>query len=187
MREVLLRLEMTSNGRTVSYDSSGGGDADYVLVDDRGRGKLAEGDAPHFTYAAAWDHARDDVERAAVLKAAQDELKHILKSQADPLAVEAKDDRDGRIVKDGEGWPAREVANSFRCGIRDVWSAREAAGRDVEYGQLRRNGRELTRDELHAEARRMHARSMSHQAIADALNIPRGSVHYILARPGPGT
>ncbi len=185
MRDVLLQLAMTSNGRTVSYDSSGGGTPDYVLVDDRGRAKLAHGDAPQLAYAAAWDRARDDVERAAVLKAAHDELQSILKSRGNPLVVESKEDRDRRIVQEGEGWPARDVANSFHCGIRDVWGAREAAGRDVEYGQLRRNGRALTRAELNAEVRRMAGRGMSEQAIADALNIVRGSVRYILARPGP--
>ncbi len=182
MRDVLLQLAMTSNGRTVSYDSSGGGTPDYVLVDDRGRAKLAQGDAPHLSYATAWDDARDDVERAAVLKAAQDELAGILKSRANPQAVETKEDRDRRIVKEGEGWPAREVANSFRCGLRDVIRAREAAGRDVDYGELRRNGRALTADERAAEVRRMHARGMSEQAIADALGIARGSVRFILAR-----
>jgi DNA-directed RNA polymerase specialized sigma24 family protein len=182
MRDVLLQLALTSNGRTVSYDSSGGGTPDYVLVDDRGRAKLAQGDAPHLSFAAAWDSARDDVERAAVLKAARDELAGILKSRADHEAVESKAERDQRIVKEGEGWPAREVATSFRCGIRDVWHARADAGRDVEYGELRRNGRALTADERAAEVRRMHSRGMSEQAIADALGIARGSVRFILAR-----
>jgi hypothetical protein len=187
MRAVLLQLEITSNGRTVSYDSSGGGDPDYVLVDDNGRAKLARGDAPHLTYAAEWNAADSDERRRDVIKLAEQELDSIRKSQANFVVVEPKGARDARIVKDGEGWKAADVAIAFRCLKRDVIRAREAAGRDVEYGQLRRNGRELTRDELRAEIWRMTAMNMNDQQIADALKIPRGSVRYVLARPAPKT
>jgi predicted XRE-type DNA-binding protein len=183
MRDVLLQLAMCAAGRTASYDSSGGGDPDYVLVDEHGRAKLGAGDAPHLHYAAEWDAASDDERRAAVLDEAKKTLDSIRRSQADPTAIEPKDARDRRIVKEGEGWPAREVAISMRCGIRDVWRAREAAGRDVEFGELKRNGRELTREELNAEILRLHRKHMSGREIADALGIARSSVRYVLARP----
>jgi hypothetical protein len=185
MRDVLVRLALTSNGRTVSYDSSGGGEPDYVLVDDRGRGKLDRGDAPHLYYAALWHGAGADAgRRAEVLELAKDELDSILKSRANRhLAGESKSDRDRRIVEEGEGFPARDVANAIRCGIKDVWRAREAACRDVEWGQRRRDGNSLTRLELKSEIWRMHAMKMNDRQIAAALNIARGSVRFVLARP----
>lgn len=184
MREVLLQLELTSNGRTSTFDAGGGGTPDYSLVDDNGRGRLDEDDAPHLRHLADWKAAGDDEHaRAAALDAAKATLDAIRRSHANPKTVESKEARDRRIVKDGQGWPAREVANSVRCGIKDVWRAREAAGRDAEFGELKRNGRELTRDERNAEILRMHRKGLSGHAIADALNIERSSVRYVLARP----
>lgn len=184
MRDVLLQLALCAAGRTAAYDSSGGGTPDYVLVDDNGRGKLGAGDAPHLHYAAEWDAATDDEQRAAVLDEAKKTLDGIRRSSADPTVIEPKDARDRRIVKEGAGWPAREVAISMRCGIKDVWQAREAAGVDVEFGEKKRNGRELSREELNAEILRLHRRGMSGREIADALNIARSSVRYVIARPG---
>lgn len=184
MRQVLLQLEMTSNGRTAAYDSSGGGEPDYVLVDDRGRARLSIGDAPQLLYVRAWNAARDDTERAQVLKEAGDELDRIRHSRADRTVEESKSDRDIRIVTEGEGWPASEVAIQMRCGIRDVHRARAGAGRDVEYGELRRNGRALTRDELNAQILTMHERKMSGREIATALGIAHNSVRYVVARAG---
>lgn len=187
MREVLLQLALTSNGRTSAFDSSGGGTPDYVLVDDKGRGKLGRGDAPHLLYAAEWADAQDDPARAAVLEAAKAELDHIRRSHADRSAGESREDRDRRIIKEGDGWAARDVATTFRCGITDVHKARSAAGRDIEYGKPARNGRELSKQERTAEILRLHRQGLSQDQIASALNIVRSSVRYVLARPGPKT
>jgi hypothetical protein len=174
-------------GDTDAAGSPGAGTPDYVLVDDKGRGKLGRGDAPHLHYRSEWDAAGDLAVRHEVLKAAQAELEHIRRSHADRGAGESRQDRDRRIVNEGDGWPAREVANSFRCGITDVHKARAAAGRDIEYGRRPRNGRELSRAELNAEILRLHRQGLSQDSIANALNIVRNSVRYVLARPGPKT
>jgi hypothetical protein len=183
MRDVLLQLALTSNGRTVSYDSSGGGTPDYVLVDDNGRGKLDPDDAPHLRYAQEWDAAGDDGARAAVLKAAIDTLNHIRRSHADPNAVESKEDLHRRILKEGKGWPANEVAISLRCGVTVVHKARADAGMD-EFGERRTNGRELNREARNAEILRLTRKGMNPFQISEALGIPRSSVRYVLARPG---
>lgn len=182
MREVLLQLELTSNGATAAYDSSGGGTPDYALVDDWGRGRLGVGDAPHLTHRAAWRDARDDVERRSVLEAARAELAAIRRSRANQHAGEPQDALAQRIVQEGRGWPAREVAIAMRCGVRLVWRVRAAAGLDVEFGEPARDGRAMSRDELHAEIRRLHAKGMSGREIATALNIAHGSVRYAMAR-----
>jgi hypothetical protein len=183
MRDVLLQLALTSNGRTAAYDNSGGtGEADYVLVDDHGRAKLGRGDAPQLTFAKLWDRADSQVARASALDAARSELAHIRRSHADPTAGESKPDRDARIVKDGAGHPSREVAISIRCGITDVWKARQAVGRDIEWGELPHNGRELTLDERRDEVLRLTSKGLSQREIATRLHLGRGSVQYVLAR-----
>jgi hypothetical protein len=185
MGEVLLQLALTSNGRTAAYDSSGGGEADYVLVDDNGRARLDPADAPHLLYAAAWDAAGDDEERRQVLEEAKDTLDRIRRSHADPTVAETKEERDRRIIKEGKGWPASEVAIHIRCGVTDVHKARAAAGLDVEFGEQKVNGRALTREQRNAEILHMTQKGMNPFQIAEALGIPRSSVRYVLARPGP--
>lgn len=187
MRDVLLQLALTSNGRTAAYDSSGGGTPDYVLVDDDGRGKLDPADAPHLRYAMEWDAAEDDSQRAEVLKRARDELDRIRRSHADPTAVESKEERDRRIVKEGRGFPAAEVAISIRCGITDVHKARAAAGVDLEFGEERVNGRAFSRGARNAEILRLAKLGMNPVQISARLGIPRSSVRYVLDQdPKPG-
>lgn len=187
MRNVLLQLELTSNGRTAAYDSSGGGTPDYVLVDDNGRGRLDPADAPHLRYAKQWDDAEDDEGRRQVLARARDELEHIRRSHADPQAVESKQDRDRRIITDGRGFPAHEVAISIRCGITDVHKARAGAGLDLEYGEARVNGRALTRAQRDAEIVVLRRRGMNPFQIASKLGIARSTVRDVLDRATPET
>lgn len=185
MREVLIALGMLAAGRTTSYNPSGsGGEVDYAHVDDRGRPRLATGDAPHLVFAQRWDAAGDDDERAAVLEAARDELDRARRSRADPNAVESKRDRDARIVREGAGWPAREVATTFRTGIKDVWNARRAAGRELEFGELPSNGREMSRAERNAEILRLAKLGMNPFQISKRLGLPNSSVRYVLACRG---
>jgi ATP/maltotriose-dependent transcriptional regulator MalT len=170
MREVLLALAMTSNGRTASFNSSGGSEPDYTPT-------LGRGDAPHLFFAAAWDAAEgDDARRRRLLQDAQETLKHLLRSSGDPGRVESKADRDARIVEHGEGVAARDVATRFRCGIRDVWNARHEAGRDIELGRRPRNGRELPADARRAEVHRLAADGVSARQIAVSLQLSESTV-----------
>jgi ATP/maltotriose-dependent transcriptional regulator MalT len=182
MRDVLLALALTSNARISAYDANGGGTPDYTLVDDRGRAKLARGDAPHLLYADLWDLAGDVGERQRVLEEAVAMLEHIRRSSADRTKVESKADRDERIIKEGKGFSARDVANAFRCGVTDIWRAREAAGRDIEFGEPPQNGKELPLEQRNAEILRLYRRHLSTREIAVRLNIARSSVRYVLAR-----
>lgn len=185
MREILLALALTSSARISPYDNASGvGTPDYTLVDDRGRAKLGRGDAPHLTFVRAWDAAGEDRhEREQVLKHATLELEHIRKSHANPTTIETKDARDRRIVKDGVGFPARDVAIAMRCGVTDVRKARQAAGRD-DLGEPLPNGggRELTLDERRVEVLRLTDQGLSGRAVAARLNIGHQAVRYVLAR-----
>jgi len=180
MGDVLLQLAMCAAGRTAAFDSSGGGTPDYVLVDDNGRGKLGVGDAPHLHYAAEWDAASDDGARQRVLNAALKELSSIRKSSGDRTLEESAADRNRRIIKEGRGIAAHEVAVSVRCGVTDVWKARRAAGVDTEFGLESSNGRELTPRQRDDEIQRLTGTGMNAAQVAGALQISASTVRRAL-------
>jgi DNA-binding transcriptional ArsR family regulator len=169
MREVLLQLALTSNGRTSSYNSSGGSEHDYTPT-------LGAGDAPHLHFARLWNAASSDAQRAEIFDQAQATLRQVLHSSGDPGRTESKADRDTRIVEVGEALPAREVAYRFHCGIRDVWNARATAGRETEFGRKPRNGRELSPDARRGEVERLAGDGMSARQIAVALDLSYSTV-----------
>lgn len=176
MRDVLLQLALTSNGRTASWDASGSSEADYTPA-------LGVGDAPELYFAAEWDAADSDARREQLLEQASGVLKDIRQSSGDPTRVESRADRDARIVEHGEGLPAREVANTFRCGITDVWRAREEDGRETDYGRRPRNGHELSTDERQAEVERLAGEEgMRARQIANALGLSYSTVLRALQR-----
>lgn len=172
MREVLLQLSLLSNGRTSSFEASRSSDPDYTPT-------LSPGDAPQLYYARRWDAAVDDIERAAVLKAAQDCLEEERHSQSLSTGGETLAQRNARIVAQGEGWEARDVANHFKCGINDVWKARDAAGRDRDRGE---RPRELGDTDRRAEIERMAGRGMSARQIAFTLGVGYNTVRRDLGR-----
>lgn len=183
MRDVLLQLALTSNGRTVSYDASATGTIDWTLVDDQGRGKLGIDDAPHLTFAKLWDRAQDDQQRQAVLKDATDVLAKIRRSSGDPSKEETLQDRDQRIVTNGEGLPAREVAVWARCGVRDVQRARRADGRDTELGHRTRDSHDLNSEQRTAEITRLSIEhNMNARQIAHSLGVSYSTVLRSLGR-----
>ena len=63
---------------------------------------------------------------------------------------ETREQRDQRIVTDGEGWEPRDVAVHFRCAVADATRARRDTGRDENTGKpiAPRNQRAL---QLHAK------------------------------------
>lgn len=128
MRQLLTELELTANGTTTTWDSSGGAEPDYIP-------RLGHSDAPHLHYLALWNAASTDAQRQRVIQAAKDELDAILHSRGDRTREESETSRDARIVREGRGFPAREVAVRFRTGVTTVHAARHAAGVDLEFGE----------------------------------------------------
>jgi hypothetical protein len=169
MWAVLTKLELTSNGATASFDADSGGGSARHHSDTIPR--LGRHDAPHLFYAVEYDRARTE-----------DELRAITHSRADRAKEETKDQRDQRLVDEGEGFEAIEVARSFNCGVRDVHRAREAAGRDTEWGKAPVNGRELTAEQRVARAREMADRGMTAKQIAFALGRSYNTVRRDLGR-----
>ena len=186
MRAALLALSLTSNGRTTSYNPSGsGGTPDYALVDDRGRGRLAVGDAPQLEYAARWNRADDDDERQAIVEDAELELERITKAPpAPPTSWETAEQLAQRIVREGAGFSRRDVAIAMRTSARTVAAARAAAGVDPDLGQpiARPEDQHLSGDRRQRRVRELDARAVSAAGIARALGVSRSTVLRDLGR-----
>lgn len=176
IRQVLVKLALLPNGRTSSFDASrtGGGDVPPP--------SLGFGDAPHRFYGRRFAETSDVDERERLLEHAEDALRAETHSQAEPTSIETKAARDERLVRDGEGVPARDVAIAFRTGVMDVRRARRDAGRDPEMGYAPREGEQLDVDDRRAEVRRLAALGMTSRAIAFRLDIARSTVLRDLGR-----
>lgn len=156
IRNILAQLEVTSNGPISSYTPVASKGA-------FGSGEPTTGDSwpPHVRWASKYNEAANDFEREKVIGKATRELEELTRRVAPRVEGETVKDRDRRIVREGEGEPAQKVATNFRCGLREVWKARERDGRDKDYGrpfegksikarlavgERRRRVRELKRD-----------------------------------------
>lgn len=134
MRAVLAQIEICSHvpaagwgptGRSRSSDDPPGGQRP---PGDTGHTKFAQAYGPPFHEATA-DHpgARSDEDRRRVIARARSELKEIRGLGDKPVvAGETRDQWERRLLREGEGFSAKEVAIRFRCGVRDVWKVREA-------------------------------------------------------------
>jgi len=84
--------------------------------------------------------------------------------------VETADELAARIVEDGEGWDADEVATAMRCTPTFVRRARLGHGRDPE------DGRQPSGDPM-AVACELRRRGRSLRAIAALTGVPRSTLH----------
>jgi hypothetical protein len=176
MREVLLQLELITNGRTASFEASGSSDPDWTPT-------LSPDDAPHLYYRARWNAAGDDPERQQrCLDEARRTLLELRHSRGDRRAQETKAERDKRIIDHFEGVDAHEVAIRMRCLLRDVWAARDAAGRDRDRGWRPRTGPRLKTEARRAEVERLAAGGMTAAQIAFTLGVHYDTVRRDLGR-----
>lgn len=178
MRAVLLALELTTNGAAMRWDPGGTSEPDWTLVDDNGRAKLDAEDAPHLQYLRRWNLARTGEEREEAITAAERALRAIRYSSGDRSATETKAERDRRIITEGVGLRASEVAVWARCGVSDVLRARAAGGRDLEYG--RRPTRRATKRQ--AEVLKLFGQGLSARQIATVLGLSYNTVRRALGK-----
>lgn len=176
-REVLLQLALCSNGRTTSWSPTNASTSAAGQTP-----RLGRSDAPELELARAYDRATSDVERQALLDEAIATLDSIRHAPATAVAGETKAERDARIVEHGEGLPASEVAIAMRCGVRDVWTARAANGRDPEFGRPCLNGGSLTKRERQARVLELTAEGMTARNVARVLGVHYDTVRRDLGR-----
>lgn len=129
MRRVLLDLEMTSCGVTASLDSNGSGAFGSAPP------RSGDFDPPHLRYRREWNAARGGTERQRILERARDELDSIRVSRAGE-GSETEAERTRRMLREGEGFTAREVAVRFATTEAAVRRTRSRHGRSPENGTV---------------------------------------------------
>jgi DNA-binding CsgD family transcriptional regulator len=176
-REVLVQLALCSNGKTSNWSPSGSGDVDYTP-------RLGLHDAPERALARRYEQATSGEARRAILEDAIAELEAIRRAPAAAVLVgETKAERDARIVTHGEGIPAREVAISARCGIRDVWAARAANGRETELGRPATNdGGSLSARQRRTRVLELMAQGLTARGVSQVLGVSYSTVRRDLGR-----
>lgn len=180
MRDVLVRLELLSNGSIARMDASPGGGNEHpsrIPV-------LGQYDAPHLFWSAEWKASLDDARREVVLRLAKKELRAITHSQADFTASESEADLFERIVSDLEGIPRKEAAWRARCSESMVARARKEAGREEEWGRPPRDASGLGRTERRRLVQSLAGAYASTRALAHALSLSYSTVLRDLERKG---
>ena len=130
VRQTLVELTMTSHAPSTTFGTpkvKGGATARAPRLD--------HNPAERYVQAATdgW-HSGARLER--VLGQARSELERIRRRpMPDVTAVETETDLAARIVRDGDGLPAADVALALRCTRTRVRKARATAGRDPERGR----------------------------------------------------
>jgi len=189
MLQVLIDLEVASNGTTTSFDSSGGGVFGSKVPISGGCDMRT--DPPHIFWRKQWDAAGNDARRREVLGLARDELRRLQKASPPPrgLQEETEGERNERLLRDGDGWRAEEVAVTFKMTPSAVRKIRRQHGRDPERGtddldapmpygtveERRRRARTLIYERglsLRAAALKM---GVSHETVRKDLMASRGS------------
>jgi hypothetical protein len=92
-------------------------------------------------------------------------------------SYETADERDERIVAEGEGWAPDDVAGAMGCRPFDVRHARLVRKRDPE------TGRELPEGDPFLVAAELRAHGRSTRVIERLTGIPRSTLRYRLGEP----
>lgn len=144
-RQVLAELELCMHGKTAAWNPSGTSRGENPNPLPQG-----ESSPPHLVWRSRFLAASPDA-LAALVANAREELIAIRgygRANIPPPQEETREQWEARMLKDGEGFEARDVAVSFRCAVADVIRIRLGAGRDPNHGGV------LKRVEAPLEARR---------------------------------
>jgi hypothetical protein len=108
-------------------------------------------------------------ERAQIAHAAEAELQAWRRRdpELNEIKTETLEDLKRRIIGEGEGWSARDVALAMRCTPTLVRTTREDAERDPEHGRP---------DRSLAHARQLRAEGLSLRQIAQITGIPKSTL-----------
>ncbi len=119
-----------------------------------------------------------------MLQEAEATLAAIRRRTAPPSARawENAEQLDARIVAQGAGWPARDVAIWAKCSLRTVHRARAAAGRDTEWGHPLKPTQTLDVQQRRTEVQRRADNGQPATQIALGLNLSVSTVRRYLGR-----
>lgn len=173
MRYLLTQLELLSHGSTQAWNSAGGhGDSPNALP-------FGESNPPHLVFRDLYLAQPDDVGRGLVIEDARGELKRLRGHGIDRSHVvgETLEAENGRILAEGAGFTADEVARRFKCTPTRVRRLRLAAGHGIEDGAAPVGVVSAEVVDARAEALRMKSQGMTERQIALALRKPKSTVH----------
>lgn len=174
MRGVLLALELTAQGKAYGYAPV----TSHAAPE--GSEPLGESDPPHLLFARRFDGCCDDEGRRAVLKAAKAELDSIRHASKPDRPMETPSQREGRILREGEGWELHIAANAFRMLPRELRSIRIRHGRDPDYGRPPEVPASIA--ERRARVRELRGQGRSVRSIAATLRVSHETIRSDLGR-----
>jgi hypothetical protein len=156
-RQILGEMELLMHGKTASLNSSGRGGE---------RNPVPQGEAhpPHEQWLAVFNDLAPfpHLLRQAIHNARL-ELERIKRRDTTVVVrEETREEWEARLLRDGAGFEARDVAVKFNCAVQDVTRLRTAAGRDPNLGQV--DVRELSK-------------TMSVREIAEQTGMSKSAVH----------
>lgn len=131
-RQVLLDLETCSNGSVQAWNTSGGarGEKDHALPP-------GDPNPPHLIWRRRMEASTPE-KLPGLIGEARLELEQIRgygRAAAPRPKGESRAEWEARLIREGEGFEARDVANRFRCGVQDVTRIRAREGRDPSTGK----------------------------------------------------
>ncbi len=167
VRQLLAELELLSSGTVQSWNTSGGHSTERPLY--------PPGESnPDFLrlkekFAKANTQPKVDAIAAEARRLLKDARYGPDRTRVRP---ESREERDARIVIDGEGELARDLAVRFCCGTTDVHRARVEAGRKASDGKVFRGDDDSQRGHV----LRLAAAGLSSRAIRDQTGVPQRTV-----------
>lgn len=169
VRLLLSQLELLSHGSTASWNPAGGHTEPAALP-------FGENDPPHLRLRARYLAADSDEARTRAVNMMNKTLREFRGTGVDRSKVvgETREQEDARIVREGNGFTADEVALRFNCTPTRVRRVRLAAGRD-DVG--REPARPDATDVPAVEAVRMRSNGMTIRQIAFALSVPKSTIN----------
>jgi hypothetical protein len=177
MHQVLAELEMLPHGTVTNWSPSGHGVPDSrppsgVRLD--GPSELP----PHLLWRMRWEQA-DEHEQATILEKAKAELDAWRKGHGDASAGETTAETEKRMLREGKGWPAKDVALRFNCTPTYVERVRRAAGRTADLGEGAAGGKDGDEAE---RARELLSRGFSEKQIRMILRCGGSKLDRLLGR-----
>lgn len=125
-----------------------------------------------------WNRYKQAADPETVIEEAERALDLALRSKALAHSPETLEQENARILEEGEGFKAEEVAYTFHCTVSRVRKVRTAADRDPEWG------RPVVIDGLTMPERiiQLHTQNCSQRQIATKLGVPQSTVHRHIKR-----
>jgi len=171
MRQVLAELELTSQGSTQSWNSSGhgGGESDKVYP-------FGDQFPPHIEWRERYERATTDDARQQVIDDAGRALRGIIRrTKVTPGREETEKQFAARVISTGRGFGVGEVATAMRCTPTRVRRIRLANGVSLDFGLT------LTVD-VEQRCRDLEGRGMTERQIGMLTGLAKSRVRRVLGR-----